>query len=156
MCIYKVPWQSYMKSCMKQHMIPIPRLYQIKKYLVNIIQLINKEQRTMNRSNSTACGSWGSYSFDSNLSADYPGRTIGLSHFFRDRQPLQGASWWDCAMGSPDRKELYYIDKDTQENNGTSDEELKPTWRYVTAKVKRPEQIAFLNSWNMGHQSLTL
>lgn len=104
---------------------------QIKKYLVNIIQLINKEQRTMNRSNSTACGSWGSYSFDSNLSADYPGRIIGhnnssgmASHY---REHLDETVLWGAHRQN---------EKDTHKNKGTSDEELTPTWRNVNCEVQ--------------------
>lgn len=60
---------------------------QIKKYLVNIIQFIKNEQKTTNRSNSTACGSW--------QRPIKPGRIIGLYHFFRYGQPVQGAFGWD-------------------------------------------------------------
>lgn len=49
----------------------------------------------MGKSNRTACESWRSYSFDIDLSTDYPGRVIGLSRFTRDGRSPQVAPQWD-------------------------------------------------------------
>lgn len=105
----------------------------------------------MNRTNSTACGSWRFYSFDSDLSSDYPGRITGLSHFSRDGQPPQEASGWDVLWGT--RVECNFITL-IRIYKKTTALLMSNLHLHEETELQRPRDVnrfAFLNSWNTEH-----